>query len=776
MSLNKLRGRTLGEYRERTEQAIASLLERAGLRDAGEYAESDLARRVLGDLGRAINPVVQGPFFAFSDDRERTLAALRSADAAFLSRLCARADRVVEGRFDLLGYRGISIPASIDWSRDPLAGVSAPNKHWSRIPFLNPVAVGDHKLVWELNRHQFLVTLAQAWWCTRNQRYAAACDQLLRSWMDANPPKRGVNWASSLEVSYRSIAWIWTLKLLDDALPEATRRRVLGFLVLAGRHLTRYLSTFFSPNTHLTGEALGLFYLGTALPQCRDALSWRERGRQILVDCADRHIRADGVYVEPATWYHRYTVDIYTHFILLAERSALSIGERPAAALERALEYLAFITRPDGTIPIVGDDDGGKLVDLDERTSLDARTPLALGAVLFNRADFAYIAGPPSAELVWLTGSGGADRYRQIPPARPQRTSRAFADGGVYVMRDGWHAQASTLVVDAGPHGFLNGGHSHADALSLDLTVRGEPVFVDPGTFTYTTEPFWRDHFRSTAAHNAATIDGLGSAEPSGPFAWSAKAQAQSMLWYAGPGAVFFAGSHDGFERLVPPVRYERSIVFLPPDLWIVVDTMIGAHDREMRVHWQCVPGAVVEMDRDLSQVISTNSGRKLRMVVAGADDFETSGGWVSRRYGTRDPAPHLSWATRGVGVRSLSTLLCATPDAPLHLERASVEAGMALAVRWGDRQGFLTWGRTNAAGVSTDAAMTWIELDVREQPVLVTAAHLSRLTIDGQPVPLNGIADGIFCSRGPSGWESDSVKRSAIVAASAQASLKSNT
>src|SRR4026207_696981 len=102
MSLKKLRGRSLGEDQERTEQAIASLLERAGLRDAGEYADADLARRVHGNVSSAINPVVQGPFFASFQDRQRTLAALRSTDAAFDSKLCARADRVVEGRFDLL--------------------------------------------------------------------------------------------------------------------------------------------------------------------------------------------------------------------------------------------------------------------------------------------------------------------------------------------------------------------------------------------------------------------------------------------------------------------------------------------------------------------------------------------------------------------------------------------------------------------------------------------------------------------------------------------------
>lgn len=764
MLLRKLRGRSIDELRERAEQALASGLERAGFRDSHEFTESDLARRLQGDLGAATSRVLQGPFFPFDVDPERTRLALRSADPEFEARLRARAEQLLEGRFDLLGYRGIAIGNDIQWSHDPLAGVTAPPRHWSRISFLDPEVVGDHKLVWELNRHQFLITLAQTWWCTSDRRYAAACDRLLQSWMDANPPKRSVNWASSLEVSYRSIAWLWTLALLGDAVPESTRRRALGFLIVAGRHLTRYLSTYFSPNTHLTGEALGLFYLGTALPQCRDARAWRELGRKILLDCVDRHIRSDGVYVEPATWYHRYTVDIYTHFCLLAERSGEPAGDRPLEALERSLEYLASITRADGTIPIVGDDDGGRLVPLDERSSVDARTPLAIGAALFNRGDFAYLAGPASPELVWLMGATALDRYRQLPIAAPSHASRAFPEGGVYVIRDAWTSNASVLVVDAGPHGFMNGGHSHADALSIDLTVAGEPVFVDPGTFTYTAEPSWRDYFRSTAAHSAVTVDGIGSAAPSGPFAWSSRAQAHSLLWFVGPVATLFAGTHDGFERLAPPVRYERAIVFLAPDLWIFYDAMTGSQEHEMRVHWQCAPNVAVTTDRETNLVLAT-PGRRLRMMAPGAGSFVVGEGWVSSAYGVREPAPHLSCAVRGSGSASVATVLCAAADLPVEAVRPA-EEGALVAVQWGSRRGLLTRGSCPAMRLDTDASLAWIELDSSERPMSVTAAGLTRLTLEGHA--LSPSPDGIFCVRGPGGWSSNALNRDSSVASSA--------
>jgi hypothetical protein len=767
MSLRKLKGRSFAELRERGEQAFASWLERAGLGDSAEYADSEFGARLQGDVLTATRPLIQGTFFACVDDRERTLLALRSADPAFETRLCDRADQVIDRRFDLLGHRGISTSDEIDWSLDPLKGVKAPPKHWSRIRFLDPDVAGDHKLVWELNRHQFLITLAQAWWCSGIERYATACDQLLRSWMDGNPPKRGVNWASSLEVSYRSIAWLWVLALLGDALSESTRKRALGFLMVSGRHLSRYLSTYFSPNTHLTGEALGLYYLGTALPQCRDARAWRDLGRRILLDCVDRHIRDDGVYVEPATWYHRYTVDIYTHFCILADRSGQPAGDRTLAALERSLEYLAFITRPDGSIPIIGDDDGGRLVPLDERTAVDARTPLAVGAALFNRTDFAYVAGPASPELVWLLGADGLDRFNRTTAAPPQRASQAFPAGGVYVMRDSWRDDASLLVVDAGPHGFMNAGHSHADALSIDLAVRGEPVFVDPGTFTYTVEPAWRDYFRSTAAHSAVTVDGFGSAQPSGPFTWSSRAEARSLLWFAGPVATLFAGTHDGFQRLEPSMRYERAIVFVTPDLWIVLDTLRSTQEREMRVHWQCAPNVIPTHEEETGLVLSTAS-RQLRLLAHGAGPVQMTGGWVSAVYGVREPAPHVSYAVRGSGETTIATILVDPADQPIETHRPA-EAGIVLAVRWGNRRGVLARGSCSALGIETDAALAWIELDPAERPITVTAAGVTRLSMDGRSVAV-AADDGVFCALRRDGWAIESLNRNSSVASSAPA------
>src|SRR4029077_4522793 len=127
---------------------------------------------------------------------------------------------------------------------------------------------------------------AQAWSLTHDDRYAEACISSIDSWLDANPPGTGINWASSLEVSYRLISWSWTLLLIRD-LPGLSGEwvmKVLAAIWLHASHVTRYLSYYFSPNTHLTGEALGLFYAGVLFREFLDAPRWRGVGMRVLLD------------------------------------------------------------------------------------------------------------------------------------------------------------------------------------------------------------------------------------------------------------------------------------------------------------------------------------------------------------------------------------------------------------------------------------------------------------------------------------------------------------
>ena len=275
---------------------------------------------------------------------------------------------------------------------------------------MTPQVAGDKKVTWELNRHSHFVTFGQAYWLTGDEKYCESFIAQAASWMDANPTSRGINWASSLEVAFRAIAWLWALHFFaaSHKLTSRFALRLLKQLWAHGRHVNSYLSHYFSANTHLTGEALALFYLGTALPEFREAARWRATGIQILLEQMPKHVRPDGVYFEQSSYYQRYTADFYTHLLVLARASGAALPAEVEERLALLVDHLMWMTRPDGSAPIVGDDDGGRLITLAARKSNDYRDTIATAAAIFNRGDWKFVAGEAKVETLWLLGPAGA--------------------------------------------------------------------------------------------------------------------------------------------------------------------------------------------------------------------------------------------------------------------------------------------------------------------------------------------------------------------------------
>ena len=518
-----------------------------------------------------------------------------------------RAERISEHRFDLLGYEGIDYGAEIDWHFDRVHGKRAPLKPWFEIRYLDFAEVGDSKITWELNRHQHLVTLAKAYRLTGDQNFAAELFRQWEHWHAKNPYPIGINWASSLEVAFRSLSWIWVYFLLADspALPMAFRRSWLRSLAVSGRHIEKYLSTYFSPNTHLLGEAVALFFIGMLCPEISSAERWQKRGWEIILQQAARQIREDGWHFEQSTYYHVYALDFFLHSAVLASLNQIPLPPEFDSGMRRMLEALATLARP-GAVPRLGDDDGGRLFDPSRNRAEHLLDPLATGAILYQRGDFKKIAGGPREETLWLLGEAGIEEFENLPQAPVSEDSFAFPTTGLYLMAG--LNRRSQFVIDAGPQGADSAGHGHADALSLTATVNGQEVLIDPGTFQYVGDGSGRDRFRGTRAHNTLLIAGRDQADPKGPFSWQRLPKIQAEGWISGKTFDLFVGSHDGYRRLPSPVFHRRFVFALKSGFCLVRDVVLGQGEYDLDLLWHIAP-QLNAPDRDKDFFVGDHAG-----------------------------------------------------------------------------------------------------------------------------------------------------------------------
>jgi hypothetical protein len=65
---------------------------------------------------------------------------------------------MMDGRYDVLGYTDLNFGTPPQWHRDPVHDREAPRGFWSSIQYLDP-QYGDHKIIWEINRHQHWLAL-----------------------------------------------------------------------------------------------------------------------------------------------------------------------------------------------------------------------------------------------------------------------------------------------------------------------------------------------------------------------------------------------------------------------------------------------------------------------------------------------------------------------------------------------------------------------------------------------------------------------------------------
>ncbi|MCG3203794.1 MAG: hypothetical protein KCHDKBKB_00466 [Elusimicrobia bacterium] len=495
------------------------------------------------------------------------------------------ADRASEGIFDLLGSGPVDLKKYGDqmWHVDFKSGTSwPPHVFFTGVSHLTLIPGADIKVPWELSRCQHFAWLAQAQWLSQNDRYARVFVDQVNSWIESNPPKYGVNWRSSMEVALRACNWLLAWDIFQDnkIIDAEFRKRFSASLWEHGNHIYRHLEWGGNVSTnHYLSNLLGLAYLGVALDQKK----WKICAQNELARELFRQTYDDGFDYEGSTAYHRLVLEIFFYYSLLVKRNPMALEPLGAVFLERLglmFEAMLQLTAPDGTMPLLGDNDSGHVHCLVKREDADVSYLTALGAALLDQTPLKVKDWEAPAEIFWLFGESGLKNMRAVKTvAAKQIRSKGPSSSGLLTIRD----QNSLLVFSAAPNGTRGvGGHTHNDKLSFCLWIQGEWFLWDPGTGVYSADPDLRNRLRSTASHNTVQINDEEQNRilPASLFSLKDDAKTSVLAW--DPECVEV--SHDGYKRLQPPVIHQRRIEHRQGSfLWKVEDVLNGEGEVEAR-------------------------------------------------------------------------------------------------------------------------------------------------------------------------------------------------
>ena len=420
------------------------------------------------------------------------------------------ADKVVQHIFDVLGSGPISIGASrgLPWHTDIKSQYQWNPKTFFRfIKFKERPGV-DIKAPWELSRFQAQLALAQAFYLTRDEKYALEFQRQVLDWIEHNPPGFGVNWKSNMDVAIRAVNWLVSKDLLEThyRFPDAF---LVTFYCSLFDHARFIRNHFHNVNgitsNHYLSEIAGLFFIAVLCPFYKDSPEWRDFAMRELEKEAAVQVYPDGTDYEASTSYHRLVVEILLYSLILGDKNKETFSDNFRTTVKKMCHVICDYLKPNGHAPQIGDNDSGQFIKLSSRASLDHSYIPPIAAVFFESAELKTTDECPP-ELFWLFGSSGYDTWRAMESKRDSSSVRAFEDSGWYMIKN----TTDSLFISCGRNGKQGlGGHGHNDKLSFSLCLHGVDLVVDPGTYVYMPDLEKRNLFRSTRYHNTLYFEDI---------------------------------------------------------------------------------------------------------------------------------------------------------------------------------------------------------------------------------------------------------------------------
>ncbi|MBN1182825.1 MAG: alginate lyase family protein [Bacteroidales bacterium] len=492
------------------------------------------------------------------------------------------ADKTLKGVYNLLGSGDVEINP-INWHIDFKVGFEwKPGMFFRNYKQEDINSPSDVKIPRELSRGHHLLKLGLAYKLTNDEKYAESSIDQIKNWINENPLMYSINWGCTMDVAIRAVNWIYTLCLISNSklLDDKTINKIKSSLYQHGWFIYRNPERDKSNNgNHYLADLAGQISLGLLFKNLEEPKRWLQLGKEELFREIRMEILPSGMTYERSTNYNRMVLELIMVPVLLLRENNHEIPTDIWYRLEKMFDFIMFSLKPDGTTPIIGDQDNGRLLPFNQQETIDFRYLLSLGAVLFNRADLKYHGDGFNIFCSIFGGPEVREKWGNIPVEPFALGSCAFRDVGLYVMRN----KDNYLIFNATGRGLYPelspGSHTHSDLLSFELFTQGKSFIIDPGSYLYTADADQRLLFRSTKMHNTVTVDGESQEILCRDKMWGNDRTAipEILKWESNSNRDIIRACHNGYTRLLEPVIHERRIIFdKENEKWMIKDALNG--------------------------------------------------------------------------------------------------------------------------------------------------------------------------------------------------------
>ena len=410
--------------------------------------------------------------------------------------------------------------------------------------------IGDARTNWELHRHFQFALLAKLYFLTKDKSELGELIELFEDWNKHNPWLHGIAWVSVMEVAIRAISWMECLAFLkqSEGVPEEFIERVNIGIQNMIHYVSLHYSRYSSANNHLLVEATAIGLAGFAYKQDE----WVRLAVSLLDEELYKQNFKDGVNKEVSLHYQTFVMEAYALMMHAMHANKTEIPTEWEALLDKMSIFVSSSMFTSTKACAFGDNDEGKILDLDGTYFSHYAYVLQFCSLLLNKKYHDFDA--TCTNIQWLFSEDQLAYIKSLP--RCEHKSCTFSEGGYSFMRS--TDDRILIGIDHAPLGFGSiAAHGHADALSFQLTLDGDELFIDPGTYIYHCWLNKRDKYRKTRHHNTVELEGQDQSQMLGAFLWGKRAECEVIKQEFSVDSDELIVAHNGYNA-----THQRQFIF----------------------------------------------------------------------------------------------------------------------------------------------------------------------------------------------------------------------
>ncbi|WP_416729814.1 alginate lyase family protein [Fictibacillus sp. JL2B1089] len=456
--------------------------------------------------------------------------------------------------------------------------------------------------------------LMNAYEMNPSESYLEKAQWYINSWMTANssPEKQASKYAwddHSTANRVVNIIYFWNFYKDSGIHNKNFEVKLMKLLEKHGDYLAND-KHYSKGNNHGIFQDRSLIELALLFPDLKNSSYWYTKGMNRLLIHVKNDVTQSGVHKEHSPSYHVIVLNMFKGI----DQFIGQFGKNEKVLKQQLIkmeDYIAYLAKPDGTLPILGDSSPDSVFQLNQNT----------------------ITSP---QLMYVLSKG-------IKGVTPNQDA-IYPDAGVSIFRKGWDVKNPLyFLFTAAYHSNV---HKHADDLSFLLSYGKTDFFVDSGKYNYNEKDKYRQYFRSSLAHNTITVDHNSYPLNNNQINKSKIDHYKSASYYS-----YVTGSHTLYNG----VNIKRTIIYLKnKNSLLIHDVMKSSTSHTYTETFNIGPDVLTKSsDNKTFQLKSTVENKQLEFKhLTKVKSFQKLtgltnpiGGWQSLTFNKKTPITQLKFS-----------------------------------------------------------------------------------------------------------------------------------